>query len=106
MMCVCHAFDRMLDQSISTSSNIYTLSDVFPPQEEIDEYGIDWDGPLPIEETEGTVEVPHVLCPLNSLVEEEIRRQINPLRESRCYGIDIYLEACSFVSHFLKQHQQ
>lgn len=79
---------------------------MFHPQEEIDGYGIDWDGPLPEEETTGSmVEVPHVLCPLNPLVEEEIRRQINPLRESSCYGIDIYLEACSFVSRFLEQHQ-
>lgn len=69
-------------------------------QDELGEYGIDWDGPLPqeAEPSSTAADLTDVLCPLNPQEEEEIRRQINQLQESNCYGIDIFMQARLFVS--------
>lgn len=68
--------------------------DVAPDNIEL--YGIDHDGPVPIEES-SEVEVLPPSCPLTSDSLELLQQNIDPLRESDYFGIDIYLEALSLV---------
>ena len=79
----------------------------FNLQDEFDEYGIDWDGPLPCEaemDVESIV-VPVTNTPLSQEEYHQLSLCINPLRESNSYGIDIYLEVKEFVrSHIGNNH--
>ena len=71
----------------------------FHLQDEFDEYGIDWDGPLPCEadiDVESVV-VPVTNTPLSQEEYHQLSLRINPQRESNSYGIDIYLEVKEFV---------
>lgn len=58
----------------------------------IDLYGIDPEGPVPLED-HGTVEVNDIHNPFSPYVFEELRSAINPLKESRTFAIDIYADA-------------
>ena len=68
-------------------------------------YGIDFDGPLPSDEFDGTLslnETEHVAVPQNEMsitsdTYHQLSRSINPLRDSEFYGVDIYLEVLQFV---------
>lgn len=76
-------------------------------QGEWQEYGIDWDGPVPEEPVEDdiSVEVPETSNPLSDEQFQELSNRINPLRISNNYGIDIYLEVVSFVVNGLRDSQ-
>ena len=76
---------------------------LFLKQEEFEQYGIDWDGPLPAEIDVDTVEVPETHCPLSEEQYEELIVSIDPLRVSNSYAIDIYLETIEFVNTHLQQ---
>ena len=67
-------------------------------QEEIDDYGIDWDGPLVDQaELDESVDVPELSDIISHEMERELRQLVDPLRESDCYGLDIYMETLQFV---------
>ena len=77
------------------------MFDLFhPSQEEFEQYGIDWDGPLPEKATSdgAIVEVPETRCPLTPEHYQELVDRLDPLRESESYGIDIYMETVTFVN--------
>lgn len=59
-------------------------------------YGIDIDGPMPDAE-ENSVWVPPTANPLNDDSLALLQTQIDPLRESNSFGIDIFLEVKEFV---------
>ncbi|XP_068712785.1 uncharacterized protein [Montipora foliosa] len=68
----------------------------FNHPETVDEhYGIDFDGPHPAEEhyspnsEAASVEVPQIAMPITQGTYEQLRRTINPLRDSEFYGVDI-----------------
>lgn len=61
-----------------------------------DHFGIDWDGPLSMMETEG-VEVPTVSPPISSALLEQLKSEVDPLRESNDCAVGIYIEAKTFV---------
>lgn len=66
-------------------------------------FGIDWNGPLPVEESmddEG-VTVPDTQCPLSSSDFAELQRIIDPLGCSNNHGADIFIETLSFVAQSL-----
>lgn len=68
-------------------------------QQEINGYGIDWDGPLPEEEPDcSVVTVPETPCPLEQDHYQELCALIDPLRHSNSYGIDILTEVISFLT--------
>jgi hypothetical protein len=69
-------------------------------QDEFQQYGIDWDGPVPAEDDMDVdaVQVPETTCPLSQEHLDELVATIDPLRESNSYGIDIYLETMEFVN--------
>ena len=54
-------------------------------QDEVEYYGLDWDGPLPESDSDETIELP-------------LTATINPMRNSDCYGIDIFIETVTFVA--------
>lgn len=62
-------------------------------------YGVDWDGPAPHNPTDDqeAVEVPITSNPLQAADYESLKTLIDPLPDSEEYGVDIYLEALSFV---------
>ena len=71
-------------------------------QEEIDNYGIDWDGPLVNQaEIEEIVDVPE-LPNISNEAEQELRQLVDPIRESDRYGLDIYMETLQFVQTVLE----
>ena len=67
-------------------------------------YGIDWDGPVSMDDD--FEEPEHVIVnainnPFSSEQYEDLRTTINPLSPSSYYGIDLYLTALSFVHNML-----
>lgn len=72
-------------------------------QNEIQQYGIDWDGPVSEEtDAEVHVEVPLTRNPLHEAQYQELTRVINPLKDSDCYGIDIFVETLEKVNDFIE----
>ena len=64
-----------------------------------DNYGIDWDGPVPNNPTDdhATVEVPVTRNPLQEEHYASLKDSIDPLCNSDEYGVDTYLEALYFI---------
>lgn len=64
-----------------------------------DYYGVDWDGPVPNNQTDAqeAVEVPTTSNPLQEADYVSLTSLIDPLRDSDEYGVDIYLETLSFI---------
>ena len=65
-------------------------------QEEINAYGIDWDGPLPDE----AVDVPEVPELLDANQLQVLINSVDPLQRSEVYGIDLYVETKLFKCNF------
>ena len=65
-------------------------------QEEINAYGIDWDGPLPDE----VVDVPEVPELLDANQLQVLINSVDPLQRSEVYGIDLYVETKLFKCSF------
>ena len=77
-------------------------------QVSFNDYGIDWDGPLPGQEWDGSHEeddtniaVPSTPCPLRQQELEQLQRIVNPLRDSQYYGVDIYMEVVYILEQSL-----
>ena len=76
-------------------------------QVDLNAYDIDWDGPAPSEEWDGIVEddsvivqVPETICALDSQGVQALARQVDPAESSMYYGVDIYLNALSFMQQW------
>ncbi|CAB4379907.1 unnamed protein product [Rhizophagus irregularis] len=67
------------------------------------EYGIDWNGPTPLNNNE-IVELFEINCPLNNSQYLELQNNISPLAESNNYGIEIYLHTLSVVQFMLENN--
>ena len=65
--------------------------------------GIDYDGPLPSNGYDGDtwndfpVQVPEIPCPLSNTVFNRMKCAVDPLEESSCYGIGIYMKSLEIV---------
>ena len=74
-----------------------------PPEEDIPSFGVDYEGPLPSNEFDGetwndlSVQVPEIQCPLSSAAFDRMTCMVDPLEESSCYGIDIYIKSLEIV---------
>ena len=67
-------------------------------QEEINAYGIDWDGPLPDEaDSDEAVDVPEVPGLLEPNQLQVLINSVDPLQQSEAYGIDLYVETKRIV---------
>ena len=69
-------------------------------QDEMEQLGVDWEGPIH-EETNETVSVPEILCPLRNADLEELLVAIPPLSQSMQYGLDLYERTLQFASNKL-----
>lgn len=74
---------------------------------DLNAYGIAWDGPAPSEEWDGIfeddsviVQVPETFCPHDSQGVQALARQVDPAEPSMYYGVDIYLNALSFMQQW------
>lgn len=68
-------------------------------QDELQMYGIDWDGPLPPEQN--SVEVPDTECPLRPGDYAALKDEVNPLDDTTVHGIDIYQKTLAFVTRIV-----
>ena len=59
-------------------------------------YGVDWDGPLPMDDGDSVV-VPTTSVPLCEDNMQQLASQINPLAVSYDFGIDLYLECLQLI---------
>jgi len=62
-----------------------------------EEYGIDDDGPVPLEDSDEPVEVPPTGITLTQNFQQQLQVTIDPLRDSDCHGVDIYLAVVDFI---------
>ena len=84
-------------------------------QDEVDQYSLDWDGALPESDSDEMIELPLTECPLNLQETQELKQAMDPLRNSDCYGINIfysnfnvcYFTSCNMIGklHFLTGKQ-
>lgn len=63
--------------------------------------GIDWDGPLVVNEDLQLVLVDPPGQPLNNSDLEELHATIDPLQPSNDYGIDIFMQTLNFIKRKL-----
>ena len=67
----------------------------------MEQYGIDWDGPVPCNDScddTCSVVVPETESPLGALDIDELDDVVLPLSDSTNYGIDLYEKTLDFVS--------
>lgn len=86
----------------SRNSNIRHIAEMQNLSEEtnIDDlqwYGMDWGAPTPADDGLSIVEVNTIESPLDDDLDRMIR-QVEPLSESSCYGIDLYLQVLDLLS--------
>ena len=74
-----------------------TAEDAVVTAEEIARHGIDWERPTQGEDpapVEGSsVMVPPSSIQLTDAMMEELQSRVNPLDDSDCWGVDLYLDA-------------
>ena len=67
--------------------------------ENIDEFGIDWDGPVP--QLDVDIELPETDNPLNSQMMQNLRDQFDVTEESDDFGIEMYLNVKCYVKSLI-----
>uniref|UniRef100_A0A1X7U1E1 Integrase core domain-containing protein n=1 Tax=Amphimedon queenslandica TaxID=400682 RepID=A0A1X7U1E1_AMPQE len=67
-------------------------------EEELVNYGIDWNGPLPSDEEVEIVTVSDTVIPLITDFYDVLHGNVDPLAYSRDYGIDLCLKALQYVA--------
>ena len=88
---------------VSGVMNTFTLNDL--EQSNVSAYGIDFEGPLPSARYNGetwqdvSVEVPEIMCPISEAQLHNLSSTINPLSESSCYGIDLYVQTVQIIEN-------
>ena len=71
-------------------------------QDEREEFGVDWGGPVPRDDADGAVCVPETHNPLSTADMEELLAIVLPLAPSVQHGIDLYERALLFVSQRIR----
>jgi hypothetical protein len=66
---------------------------------EINDYGIDWEGPIPIDNEIEQVNINPVNNILSSLQLINLRNIVNPLAEDGNFGIELYLNTLEFIQN-------
>ena len=73
-------------------------------QGEREDYGIDWDGPVPhdddIDDVDDNINYDSVIvpCPLDGTHLDELNAEISPLANTTNHGIDLYERTLDFIS--------
>ncbi|XP_063438044.1 uncharacterized protein LOC134719043 [Mytilus trossulus] len=86
------------------NSNNVAVTEMFENDiEQEEDFGIDWEGPIPVEDIDGTaVNVHTTNCPITPENFNELKRQIDPLLDRNDFGISNYLDTLQFID----QHDQ
>lgn len=58
---------------------------------------MDCEGPLSLDDDEGTVVVPECVCPLAEDQLDELRTIVSPSSSSSNYGIDLYQSVLQYI---------
>lgn len=68
-------------------------------QGDLEEYGIDWEGPPLYDDSseDSLIEIPSTDCPLSLDLYRVLSLEVNPLSESDCYGINLYVQVLQFL---------
>ena len=67
-------------------------------------FGLDYDCPRPCSDYDGetwnelSVQVPEIPCPLSDTAFNVLKTSVDPLEDSSCYGIDIYIKSVEVVN--------
>ncbi len=84
---------------IRGQQNYQPIQDDLSPATDVENLGIDWDGPLPSGELDSPenctngVYIPEISPSLRATIGNlDLLNEINPLRESTSYGVEIYLQ--------------
>ena len=64
--------------------------------QELQSFGIDWNGPLPFSD-DNIVNVDPPQLPLSHQDYQELCTQVNPIEPSSEHGIELYIETVQFV---------
>ena len=67
-------------------------------QDQVEDFGVDWEGPVPLEDQSEALCVPETPNPLSRADMEELQAIVSPLDPSVYYGIDLYERTLLFVS--------
>lgn len=67
------------------------------------DWGIDWDGPVPLEDPFQQTEIPMTQPALAEMLEAQLQVSIDPLRNSEVFGVDIFQEALMVAQHVLNR---
>ena len=56
------------------------------------------EGPVPFSSSsDSPLEIPHIPCPLRDQDLTETHQHINPLSNSDCFGLDLYIRTVTYV---------
>jgi hypothetical protein len=70
---------------------------------DLQNYGIDEDGPTVVDPDQPYVHVPEVACPLDTANLQALTAQINPLTDDGYYGNNLYLQVLDFIHQRIAQ---
>jgi len=79
--------------------NTSVANEFWNSEEEISQYGVDWEGPIPSIESK-SVTVPDGSFSMSEEQLSNLQENFDVLRESNCMGVDIYVELKSIVTMF------
>lgn len=65
-----------------------------------DFYGIDWNGPIPLDDDTDRIQVPDINCDVPLNIEEELASFMSALGKSENYGIDLYCSLFDFLNGY------
>ena len=66
------------------------------------DYGIDWNGPVPAETESEIVEIPETQSPLTPHQMDELVHAVDPLEHCDDLGVSLYMMACTFVNECIQ----
>lgn len=66
---------------------------------DIDNYGIDWGGPIPVDDEIQQVDVDPINNILSNLQLSDLQHTINPLAEDGNFGINLFLTTLEFIQN-------
>ncbi|XP_077060990.1 uncharacterized protein LOC143759143 isoform X1 [Siphateles boraxobius] len=76
-----------------------------PEEVEMSDWGIDWDGPVPVEDPRQQTDIPMTQPALREMLEAQLQGSIDPIKNSDLFGVDIYQEALMVAQSVLNNIQ-
>lgn len=61
------------------------------------DWGIDWDGPVPVEDSRQQTDIPMTQTVLREMLEAQLQGSIDPFKTGEVFDVDIYQEALNLI---------